>query len=151
MPRSKRVIVLDPEQVHIGWRARVELRALDDLARSIEESGQVQPIAVVKNGQGYELIAGHRRLEACRSLGQGVEAVVIKAVDEADAIWKQLTENVQREDFTKLELGEGLRKHKAVYEKLHPGTKLGAPGGRPGGKGPTSKAGFASVAAISID
>lgn len=144
MPRSKRVLVLDPEQITIGWRARVELRAVDELARSIEESGQMQPIAVVKNGQGYELIAGHRRLEACKLLGQAVEAVVIKTVDEADALWKQLTENVQREDFTKLELGEGLRKHKAVYEKLHPGTKLGATGGGKGGKGTKSKTDFAS-------
>jgi DNA modification methylase len=146
MPRTEKVLVLDPEQITIGWRARVELRAIDDLASSIEECGQLQPIAVSKNGTGYELIAGHRRLEACRSLGQGVKAIVVKTVDEADAIWKQLTENVQRSDFTKLELGEGLRKHKAVFEKLHPETKLGATGGGKAGKGTKSKTDFASEA-----
>jgi DNA modification methylase/ParB-like chromosome segregation protein Spo0J len=146
MPKTESVLVLDPEQITVGWRARVELRAIDDLASSIEECGQLQPIAVAKNGSGYELIAGHRRLEACRQLCQPVKAIVVKAVDEADAIWKQLTENVQRSDFTKLELGEGLRKHKAVYEKLHPGTKLGATGGGKGGKGTKSKADFASEA-----
>ena len=146
MPRVEKVLVLDPEQVIVGWRARVELRQLDDLASSIEECGQLQPIAVANNGEGYELIAGHRRLEACRKLGQGVKAIVVKTRDEADAIWKQLTENVQRSDFTKLELGEGLRKHKEVFEKLHPETKLGATGGGKGGKGTKTKADIATKA-----
>jgi DNA modification methylase len=138
MPVDK-VLELQPDQIVIGWRARVELRQIEDLARSIEDCGQLQPIAVTKSEGTYELIAGHRRLEACRRIGCAVRAVVVETKNEADAIWKQLTENVQRSDFTKLELGEGLRKHKEVFERLHPETRLGATGGGRGGKGTKTK------------
>jgi ParB-like chromosome segregation protein Spo0J len=126
MPKTEQVLVLNPNEISVGWRARGEMRDLRELADSIEATGQLQPIVVSKNGDGkYELIAGERRLQACKLLEQGVKAIVVKTDDAADALWKQLVENVQRNDFTKLELGEGLRKHKILYEELHPETKHG--------------------------
>lgn len=133
MPKTEHVLVLDPNEIAIGWRARAEMRELQELADSIKSVGQLQPIVVTKNGDNkYELISGERRVQACRVLEQGVKAIVIKTDDAADALWKQLVENVQRNDFTKLELGEGLRRYKALYEELHPETRHGATGrGRP--------------------
>lgn len=122
MPKTETILVLDPKDVVVGWRARTELRELQELAESIKADGQLQPIVVAKRGGKYELIAGQRRVQACALLEIGVKALAIETPDEADAIWKQLVENVQRDDFTKMELGEGLQRYKALYEKLHPET-----------------------------
>jgi DNA modification methylase len=112
------------------------MRALDELVKSIRDDEQLLPILVSKSkGDRYDLIAGERRTRACRKLGIGVKAIIKQPRDAADALWKQLVENVQRNDFTPLELGEGLRRYKELYQGLHPETKHGAVGRRGSGRG----------------
>ena len=53
-------------EIRIRDRIRKELRDIDDLAESIKEIGLIQPIILTKDN---ELIAGHRRLLACKKLG----------------------------------------------------------------------------------
>ena len=62
-----------------GRNPRVNLPALDELAESLREHGLLQPIVVrrVADG-GYELIAGHRRLEAARTLGWAEIPAVVR-------------------------------------------------------------------------
>ena len=71
-----------------------------ELMRSIAESGLIQPLVVrVQNGR-YELIAGERRLRACKALGmRTVACVALSCVGEADSAMMALIENVQRESL----------------------------------------------------
>lgn len=107
---------------------------------SIAELGQLNPIAVKRNGGGLELVAGLRRLTACATLDQQVLAVLVKPDDELRELDMQLQENIRRKDFDLLELGMGLAKRKPLYVKAHPEVKRGATGGGAKGKGGKTKA-----------
>lgn len=122
-----KVLSLDPKEVKVGWRARKDLGDVSELAKSIDRIGQIQPILVRINKKGIPvIIAGMRRLTACKQLKREVNAVVVKPKDELHNVAMQLEENIKRKDFDKLEVGEGLARYKKVYEKKHPETKLGA-------------------------
>ena len=74
-------------------------QSIQQLAQSIAENGLIQPIIVKETYTGYQLIAGERRLRACKLLGQQkIQAVVIKA-SEKESATLALIENVQREDL----------------------------------------------------
>lgn len=120
------VELLSPVDIDIGWRARTDLGDMSGLVRSIAEIGQLHPIRVARNGAARpSLIAGYRRLVACKQLKRQVRAEVVPADDEALELKRQLHENLRRKDFDPLEEGEGLRRLKVIYERLHPETKQG--------------------------
>lgn len=77
-----------------------------DLADSIKQDGLLQPItvrAVEGDGPAYEIVAGHRRLEACRSLGwERIPAQLVDVDDEA-AYRLSLIENMKRVDLNPLD------------------------------------------------
>jgi ParB family chromosome partitioning protein len=79
--------------------------ALEELAQSIREHGVIQPITVRRlSPNSYQLIAGERRLQACRIAGvQKVPAFVREANDE-QLIEFALIENIQREDLNPVEI-----------------------------------------------
>lgn len=105
---------------------------MSGLVSSIAELGQLQPITVKKNGQDVDLVAGLRRLTACKELNLEVQAVVVKPEDELRELDMQLQENIRRKNFDTLELGEGLARRKPLYEAAHPEAALGGTGrGRP--------------------
>lgn len=139
-------ILLDPKGIKVGWRARQDYGDLTELADSIKKVGQLQPIVVRKGKSGYIIIAGLRRTRACRLIGIKVRAVVISPKDEEENLLAQLHENVKRKNFDRLEVGEGLKRYRGIYEKAHPETKHGAAGkGR--GKGIDAAERFTKVAA----
>lgn len=74
---------------------------IDDLARSIERQGLLSPITVFQKPDGsFSLIAGQRRLLACKRLGRTtVPAIVRDSMSEADATAISLVENVHRADM----------------------------------------------------
>lgn len=83
--------------------------AIKDLAASIKEQGVIQPLIVSKAGADrYELIAGERRLRACRLLGKETVPVIIKDVDDETRLALALIENVQREDLNAIEEARAL-------------------------------------------
>ncbi|MBE0535580.1 MAG: ParB/RepB/Spo0J family partition protein [Phycisphaerae bacterium] len=76
---------------------------LADLATSIRVNGILQPVLVRKQGGGYELIAGERRLRAARLAGlEEVPAVVREATDE-EMLELALVENIHRADLNPIE------------------------------------------------
>lgn len=88
---------------------------IEDLAASIEEIGLLQPIAVRRIQDKYELIAGERRLKAHQILNKNtIEVIVIDASDEEVALLT-LAENLKREDLTDYEIYVGLS---SLDEKL---------------------------------
>jgi ParB family transcriptional regulator, chromosome partitioning protein len=88
-------------------RKEFSAEAISELAASIRAEGLLQPIVVRKAAQGYELIAGERRLRACKSLGlEKIPARIIEAPDATAAVMG-LIENLQRENLNPVEEARG--------------------------------------------
>ncbi len=84
--------------------------ALNELAASIEEFGLIQPVVLYKQNDGsFVLIAGERRLRACKMLGNtDIKAVILDA-DEDKLRELALIENIQREDLNPIELANSYK------------------------------------------
>jgi ParB family transcriptional regulator, chromosome partitioning protein len=90
-------------------RTTFEDDALEALAMSIREVGVLQPIVVRKAGNGFELIAGERRLRAAKLAGLATVPAVIRESDDAESLREALIENIHREDLNPIELAEAFR------------------------------------------
>jgi ParB family transcriptional regulator, chromosome partitioning protein len=83
-----------------GRNPRKQLGDMDELVASVDAYGLLQPIVLRRKGRHYELIAGHRRLEAMRRLGwANAPAIVRSAGSDEDAFILLLVENLQRSDL----------------------------------------------------
>jgi ParB family chromosome partitioning protein len=82
---------------------------LAELQESIRASGLLQPITVRRRPgkDGFELIAGERRLRAATKLGWKDIAAIIKEIDDRTILTLALVENLQRTDLNPIEEGEG--------------------------------------------
>lgn len=78
--------------------------ALDELVQSVKEYGIIQPLVVQKDKDGYELIAGERRLKAAKIIGLKEVPVVIRQAKDQEKLELALIENIQREDLNPVEL-----------------------------------------------
>jgi len=76
---------------------------LADLVISIKEHGILQPIVVTKLGQGFELIAGERRLRASRELELETIPAIVREASEQEKLELALIENVQRAQLNAIE------------------------------------------------
>lgn len=77
---------------------------LEELANSISRNGLLQPILVCnKNNGKYEVIAGERRLRACKIAGKKKVPIIIRDTDEEKKLELALIENIQREDLNPME------------------------------------------------
>ncbi|HUT85560.1 MAG TPA: ParB/RepB/Spo0J family partition protein [Elusimicrobiales bacterium] len=85
--------------------------SLEELAKSIKEHGLTQPIIVHGGKSGiYELIAGERRLRACKIAGlKNIDAIVRKSTDEKQMLAVSLVENIQREDLNPIDTAMAFR------------------------------------------
>ena len=72
---------------------------MEELAKSVEENGIITPIIVrpVSKGAGYEIIAGHNRVEACRRIGMETIPSLVRDVDNDTAVLMMVDSNQQRE------------------------------------------------------
>jgi ParB family transcriptional regulator, chromosome partitioning protein len=93
-------IVPNPRQP----RAEFPEETLAALARSIREVGVLQPIVVRKREQGYELVAGERRLRAAKLAGLATIPAVVREGDDTESLREALIENIHRDDLAPLEL-----------------------------------------------
>lgn len=84
--------------------------ALNELADSIREHGVLQPLLVRPlPGDSYQLVAGERRWRASRMAGLQEVPVVIREMDEEQAMEIALIENLQREDLNAIEEATGYK------------------------------------------
>lgn len=90
-------------------RRHFDQAALAELQSSIAEHGVLQPIVVRRGPQGFELVAGERRLRAAKALGLERIPAVVRSVDDAAMQTLALVENLQREDLGPLEKARALR------------------------------------------
>jgi len=81
--------------------------SLKELAGPIKSQGLLNPVLVHKDEEGYFLVAGERRLRACRQLGMDtIKAVIV----EADPEIASLVDNIQREDLHPMERALAVKK-----------------------------------------
>lgn len=83
---------------------------LEELAESIKKNGLLQPVLVRKNGDKYEIIAGERRWQACKSIGMKKVPVHIREAADDETIMLALVENIQRSDLNPIEEAYGYRR-----------------------------------------
>ena len=76
---------------------------LEELSASIEKDGLLQPILVREAEDGYEIIAGERRWQACKLVGLKKVPVRIKEADDLKVLELALIENLQRSDLNPIE------------------------------------------------
>lgn len=100
-----------PQQIDIDliepnpYQPRTHFReeALDELARSIQASGIIQPLVLRRAGNRYQLIAGERRWRAAQRAGLHKVPAILREVPEEEVLEITLVENVQREDLNPVE------------------------------------------------
>ena len=101
-------------------RSHMDETALNELAESIREQGLMQPIIVRSIGANkYEIIAGERRYRAAGIAGLTEVPVLIKEVDDKNALSLALIENIQREDLNAIEEAQGLQRLIQEFNYTH--------------------------------
>ncbi len=91
-------------------RTNFKQEEIEELAASIEKDGLLQPIVVRPAGKKYQIIAGERRWQACKSLGMKTVPVRIREADDDVALELALVENIQRSDLNPIEEAYGYRR-----------------------------------------
>lgn len=88
---------------------RKQIGDVTDLAASIKANGLLSPLSVVPNGERYRVIAGHRRLAACKQVGTGAVPCFVLDLDPLQQLEAMVTENCQREQLTVLEEADAIQ------------------------------------------
>ncbi len=101
------VLVKEIELSKFQARRKFDEEKLNELSESIKKNGLIQPIIVRKKKDKYELIAGERRLRACKLANIKEISVIVSDFDDRKAFESGLIENLQREDLTAIEEAEG--------------------------------------------
>ncbi|AGZ82334.1 ParB/RepB/Spo0J family partition protein [Campylobacter fetus] len=103
-------------------RKHFDQEALVELSASIEKHGLIQPIIVIKKGNGYTLIAGERRLRATKLLGKDSIKAIVANLEDQNLRELALIENIQRENLSPIELAnsykELIEEYKITQEAL---------------------------------
>jgi ParB family transcriptional regulator, chromosome partitioning protein len=100
-PQQVDIDLIEPSPYQPRTRFREE--GLDELARSIQASGIIQPLVVRPIGARFQLIAGERRWRAAQRAGLSKVSVIVREVPDELALEMTLVENIQREDLNAIE------------------------------------------------
>lgn len=104
--KGSRVLVLNVTQIKpnpFQPRENFSAEEMEELVGSVREKGVIQPVLVRQRPDGYELIAGERRLRAARMLNMQEVPAIIKDVDDKDSLELALIENIQRQNLNAVE------------------------------------------------
>lgn len=108
---STGVVALDKVQPNPDQpRTNFKPEEIEELANSIKKEGLLQPILVRKVGENYQIIAGERRWQACKSLNMKEIPVRFWAADNDKALELALIENIQRTDLNPIEEAYGYKR-----------------------------------------
>lgn len=109
-PRAqKEYTYIDIEKLRLSeYQSRTDLKEaeLKELADSIKSKGIIQPLIVREKGGFYEIVAGSRRYHASKSLGIKELPVIIRDLQDRDALVFSVIENLQRQDLNPVEEAE---------------------------------------------
>lgn len=104
---------LHPDNIKTNpWQPRnnFDQEKLEELTESIKQHGIIQPLVVTKEYDGYQLIAGERRLRAAKILGLSTVPVIIRDANDKDKLELSIIENVQRHNLNPLEEAESYQR-----------------------------------------
>ena len=92
-------VAIERIRIDEDTRIRKDLGNLEPLQQSISQVGLINPVLIDEQGK---LVAGYRRLSACRNLGwEEIEATVVTLEgDELQMLEVEVAENLHRKDFT---------------------------------------------------
>lgn len=98
-------------------RSRFDEAEIAALALSIQQNGLLQPVSVRRDsmGGGYELIAGERRLRACKLLKMAKIPAILCEYEEEQSASLSLLENLQRQDLNPFEQARGIKAMMALW------------------------------------
>ena len=131
------------DMIEVGTRLRgVSANTVAVLAASIGEVGLLNPITVHQRSilrgrietQGWGIVAGLHRLEACRSLGMDQIPAHVVTLGEIERQLAECDENLCGTKLTPSERAMFTARRKQAYEALHPETRRGSNAGGPSGK-----------------
>ena len=83
---------------------------MEELKESIKKHGIIQPIVVRKMANGYEIVAGERRLKAAKEIGLKKIPAIIKSINNEKSLEIALVENIQREDLNPVEQANAFKR-----------------------------------------
>jgi len=112
--KDERYAEVDIEEVSpnpLQPRMRFDPGSIEQLALSMRESGVIQPILVVPEGETYKIIVGERRWRAAQKAGLKKIPVLIRQIPKERQLEISLVENLHREDLNPLEIAH-------VYQRL---------------------------------
>jgi ParB family transcriptional regulator, chromosome partitioning protein len=99
-------IVPNPRQP----RKAFDNTSLQNLSRSLERSGVLQPVVVRRHGQQYEIVVGERRWRAAKLAGLTHIPAVVREATDAETLELALVENLLREDLNPMEEAEAYQR-----------------------------------------
>lgn len=108
-------------------RKQFDGEELAALAASVKNHGVLQPLVVRKVDNGYQLIAGERRLRAAKEAGLTEVPVHLVAFDDQQVFEAALVENIQRSDLNPIEKAQGFKEYMDRYKMTQDqlGARLG--------------------------
>jgi len=86
------------------------IEKMEELKESIKKHGIIQPIIVRKMANGYEIVAGERRLKAAKEIGLTKIPAIIKTFNNEKSLEIALVENIQREDLNPVEQANAFKR-----------------------------------------
>lgn len=102
--------------LHPSKRAlRADVGPISGLMLSIQEKGLLEPIVVRPVGEGFEVVAGGRRYEACKRLGWRNVPCHVVELDDKEAFEVSLLENIQRETLNPIEEARAFRNYVSEF------------------------------------
>ena len=109
-------IIPNDEQVRKSW----DDEGIAELSESIKNEGLIVPIKVrpIEN-EHYEVVYGHRRLEACRRAGLIEIEAIIDGLDNNGMLTQAMIENIAREDMNDADISDGLKQLKRETGKTN--------------------------------
>ncbi len=99
--------LIDPDVPEL--RSMIAQEKFDELVDSIRALGIIQPLRLAKNGQKYEIVCGHRRYQAAKSLGLAAVPAVVVEGSAHDYLVDTVHENLMREDVNPMDLAQWLQ------------------------------------------
>jgi ParB family transcriptional regulator, chromosome partitioning protein len=103
--------MIRPSQFSIRDKFQKNDCDFETLVNSIREHGLLQPILIRPLEHGFEIVAGHRRFQACRTLRWRFVTAKIRELSDKQTYEIQLTENIQRKSMDPIEEAEAFRRY----------------------------------------
>ena len=91
-------------------RQTFDQEKLEELRSPIADLGLLEPVLVRRVGQGYQLVAGERRVRAAKMAGLTEVPALVKEFGDLEVMQVALIENLQREDLNPIEEAEGYKR-----------------------------------------